>query len=204
MNNLSILAALLLLIFTGCLKTEVEPHTSIQPAETAVKLKSKSEIKEIRQQLELVNLGLLSLLDDQLLIDLTYDKTLHQKTARCIRIIDLATAYNRYGASLSDALFNGVLTHTGDEKQALAVVESFNSFSINGVTYYPAITPIGIRNQTTEASSIPKTGNRIPEYIVNRAEPTSELFYGYLSNGGYTYMKTEHLTTLNGWVVSVM
>jgi len=187
MKNLTfIIAVLSILMLIGCLKTEFNSTVNSNSA-PAVTTASKSEIKEIRQQLELVNLGLLTLLNDQQFTNLVSNQTASLKE---VSTNALKIAYDSKGTSLQDVVYNGILKHTkGDTEQAEAVVQAFFSFEVAGTVYYPAITPIGNTDQ-------------LPEYIVNQEEPGSDLFYGYLANGDYTYMKTKHLTTLNGWVVS--
>lgn len=190
MKHLTIITTILfLVILSSCQKKEISSKVNLQlePAATSY---SKTEIKNIRQHLELVNLGLLSLLDNQRFMDIVKTKTLSSQN---LRTIDLISAYSSI-TSFENALYESVLRHTnGDMKQAKQVVQSFFSFQVSGNSYYPTITPISTKGTQTEKFT--------PEYIVNREAPDSDVYYGYLTDGQYTYMKTEHLTTLNGWVV---
>ncbi len=191
MKNISLVTALFFLVILGCQKQK--RSTIIQQSDDTIKAE-QVDIKTIRKQLELVNLGLLTMLDDQLFISLVDEMS--STPSQKVRTIDISTAYKKFGTTLEDVLYEKLMSHSEEDLElTLAVVEAFKRFEISEFEYFPTIEVIGRNNSSIDEIDV------IPEYIVNQEDSSSDLFYGYLKDGNYTYMKKEQLSILKGWVI---
>jgi len=156
------------------------------------------ETNEIRKNLELVTLGLMTLSADPVFTALVTEMAVENQS---IRTIDLTNSFDSESKSLVEMVFNNVMKFTEDKENAQRVADSFCSFKVNGKQYFPTVIPLGIINPTTNKMEFPNQSDYLPDYIVNQARPERDLFYGYLADGRRTYMRSEDLVTINGWLV---